>query len=71
MPWTLSRCHACTVGSWLHDFVMQQEIKMGQIIHALRVAVTGKPVGLGMFETLEILGRDACIARLRRALQLI
>ena len=30
-------------------------IKIGQIIHALRVATTGQPVGFGMFETLETL----------------
>lgn len=62
---------APTLDKLLHDFVMQQQIKVGQVIHALRVAVTGKPVGLGMFETLEILGRDACLARLRRAQQLV
>ena len=43
----------------LKDFVAAKEIKIGQIIHALRVAVTGKPVGFGVFETLAILGHDA------------
>ena len=38
------------------------------MIHALRVAVTGKSVGFGMFETLEILGRDSSLARIDRAL---
>ena len=42
----------------LHDFVEREAIKIGQIIHALRVAVTGKAVGFGMFETLAILGKD-------------
>jgi glutamyl-tRNA synthetase len=49
-------------------FVEQQGIKIGDIIHALRVALTGKPVGLGMFETMAILGRDSCHARLQRAI---
>ena len=40
------------------------------MIHALRVAVTGKAVGFGMFEILEILGRDSCLARIDRALRL-
>ena len=39
-------------------------IKIGEIIHALRVAVTGKAVGFGMFETLEILGRESCVNRI-------
>lgn len=52
----------------LHDFVETQQIKIGQIIHALRVAVTGKAIGFGMFETLAILGRQRVLARIDRAL---
>jgi glutamyl-tRNA synthetase len=52
----------------LKRFVESEDIKIGQIIHALRVAVTGKGVGFGMFETLEILGRDRCLNRIERAL---
>ena len=52
----------------LKGFVESEGIKIGQIIHALRVAVTGKGVGFGMFETLAILGREACLTRIDRAL---
>ncbi len=52
----------------LRSFVAAEGIKIGDVIHALRVAVTGKPVGLGMFDALAILGRDSCLARLDRAL---
>jgi glutamyl-tRNA synthetase len=52
----------------MQQFVEEQGIKIGQIIHAVRVAVTGKAVGFGMFETLEILGRESCIARIDRAI---
>jgi glutamyl-tRNA synthetase len=52
----------------LRDFVDSQGIKIGDIIHALRVAVTGKSVGLGMFEALEILGRDTALARIDQTL---
>ena len=55
----------------LKDFVAAKEIKIGQIIHALRVAVTGKAVGFGVFETLAILGRESCLARIDRALKLV
>jgi len=61
-PAMLERC--------LKDFVEAKEIKIGQIIHALRVAVTGKGVGFGIFETLAILGRERCLARIDRALAL-
>ena len=53
----------------MHDFVETEGIGIGQIIHAVRVAVTGKAVGFGLFEGLAILGRDACVARIDRALE--
>jgi glutamyl-tRNA synthetase len=52
----------------VRSFVEAEGIKMGDIIHALRVAVTGTAVGFGMFETLAILGRDECLARIDAAL---
>ncbi len=48
----------------LKAWVDHKQIQIGQIIHALRVAVTGKAVGFGMFETLSILGKENCLARL-------
>ena len=39
----------------------------GQIIHALRLAVTGKAAGFGLFESLEILGKPQCLTRIERA----
>lgn len=54
----------------LKDFVEAKEIKIGQIIHAVRVAATGKAVGFGVFETLAILGREQSLARMDRALTL-
>ncbi len=52
----------------LQEFVAAEGIKVGQVIHALRVAVTGKPVGFGMFDTLAILGRERCLRRIDLAL---
>ena len=53
----------------LHTFVEDEGIKIGQIIHALRVAVTGSAVGFGVFDALSILGRESCLARIDRALE--
>ena len=39
-------------------------LKAGTLIHATRVAVTGQSVSPGIFEVLEIMGRDRVIARL-------
>ena len=52
----------------LQEFTKTEGIKTDQVIHALRVAVTGQPVGFGLFETLAILGRDRCLARIDRTL---
>ena len=57
-----------TLDKLLHEFVESEEIKMGQIIHALRVSVTGKAVGFGMFDILAIVGKESCLARIERAL---
>lgn len=50
------------------DFVESNGIKIGDIVHAVRIAVTGKAVGFGLFETLAILGRERCLSRIDRAL---
>ena len=52
----------------LQDFVQAEGIGHAQIIHALRIAITGKGVGFGLFESLAILGRAECRARIDRAL---
>jgi glutamyl-tRNA synthetase len=63
------RFDATNLERLLHEWVAQQGIGMGQIIHALRVATTGKPAGPGMFDCLELLGRQRCLNRIDRALQ--
>jgi len=52
----------------LKQFVEDQAIKIGDVVHALRVAVTGKSVGPGVYDCLAILGREACLRRIERAL---
>ena len=59
---------AASTDEFLHAFVEKNEIGIGQIIHALRVAVTGKAKGVGMFDALELLGRDSVIVRIERAI---
>ncbi len=59
-----------TLDKLVHDFVAERGIKIGQIIHPLRIAVSGKTVGVGLFEMLAILGRERCLTRIQRTLQL-
>lgn len=68
---TVPTFKAADLESHLKAFVAQKGIKIGQIIQALRVAVTGKAVGFGMFETLEILGQESSLRRIDRVLQLV
>jgi len=44
----------------------EQDIKAGMLIHATRVAVTGRTASPGLFEVLALLGRDRTVARLER-----
>ncbi len=54
----------------LRRFLEETGLQMGDIVHALRVAVTGKAVGLGIFDTLAILGRECVTRRIDRSLQM-
>ena len=45
--------------------------KVGEFVHPARVAVSGKSVGPGLYEMLEILGKDRVLARFQRAELLI
>ncbi|MFM8496541.1 MAG: glutamate--tRNA ligase [Planctomycetia bacterium] len=45
-------------------------LKIGDLIHPIRVAITGKTVGPGLYDCLAILGREQSLARLTRALPL-
>ncbi len=55
----------------LKQFVETEGIKFNQIIHALRVSVTGKAVGFGMFDSLAILGKERVLARIDRVLGML
>jgi glutamyl-tRNA synthetase len=43
------------------------ECPFSKAVHPVRVAVTGRAEGPGLFEILELLGRDRVLARLRAA----
>jgi glutamyl-tRNA synthetase len=59
---------ASTLEKMLHVFRDNQKIELKQIVHSLRLAVSGCAVGFGLFEALAILGRKSCLARIDRAL---
>jgi glutamyl-tRNA synthetase len=51
----------------LEEFTEARGLKLGKTQAPLRVAVTGRTVGPPLFESIEILGRDATLARVRTA----
>jgi glutamyl-tRNA synthetase len=47
----------------------ERKIKMGDIAQPLRVALTGTSVSPGLFEVMEVLGKDSVLRRMDKALQ--
>jgi glutamyl-tRNA synthetase len=60
--------NAATLKTKVEAFAQAEGAKIGPVSQALRVAVTGKEVGFGTYETLAILGKERCLARIDRAL---
>jgi glutamyl-tRNA synthetase len=52
----------------VQHFAESEGVKIGAINQPLRVAVTGKAIGFGTYETLALLGRERCLARIDRVL---
>ena len=46
----------------------ERGLKAGQLIHAIRVALTGRTASPGLFEVIVLLGRDRTVSRLERLL---
>jgi glutamyl-tRNA synthetase len=52
----------------LRKTLTEKGAKLKDVAHAIRVTVTGSPVGPGLFEMLSTIGRDIAVARLRELL---
>lgn len=48
----------------------ERGLKMGQLAQPVRVALTGRAVSPGIFEVIDLLGREATMMRLRRGVEL-
>jgi len=59
-----------TIESVLRGLATERGIKAASLIHATRVAVTGKTVSPGLFEVVELVGRDRTLSRLEAAMEL-
>jgi glutamyl-tRNA synthetase len=62
---------AASAESALRRVAEARGVKAATLIHAVRVAITGKSVSPGLFEVLALIGRERAHARLRAAMELI
>ena len=63
IEWDAEALHAC-----LLSIGEEQGLKLGKAQAPIRVAVTGRTVGPPLFESLEVLGREVTLDRMRTAL---
>lgn len=54
----------------IRSFAEESGLSASKIIHPLRVALTGKSVGPGIFETVVLVGRERAIQRLDKGIEL-
>lgn len=55
----------------IKDFLEKKQTGMGRLMNPLRLALVGAPKGPGMFDIMEILGRDEVIERIENAVKQI
>ena len=63
------------LSEWNHDAIESAireageavELQGGKVIHPVRMAVTGRTWGPGLFELMKVIGKERCIARLKKA----
>ena len=58
--------------TWEESFkslVQEEGLKMGQLAQPVRVALTGRTASPGLFEVMEVLGRDRTLFRLRQGIE--
>lgn len=60
-----------TIDHALHEIMEQHELAAAKVIHPLRLALTGKIFGPGLFELTALLGKDKVIERIDNAAQWI
>ncbi|MFP4353498.1 MAG: glutamate--tRNA ligase [Phycisphaerae bacterium] len=63
VEWTGQALH-----EMIESFCEANELGMGKVAQPLRVALTGNTVSPPITDTLEFVGREACLARIRRCL---
>ena len=63
----LDRFDLTSTEKTFRDLVEELKISSSDLVHPVRVALTGKSVGPGLFETMTLLGKEKTIRRLQEA----
>jgi glutamyl-tRNA synthetase len=68
---TLESFSAKGIDSLYHDYAARTGISIGELVHPTRLAVSGVSFGPGLFEMMELLGKDSVMRRMDRAIETI
>ncbi|MCC7201158.1 MAG: glutamate--tRNA ligase [Nitrospirae bacterium] len=68
---TIPSSSEADIDALFKEIMANRGIKMGQVAQPVRVALTGRTVSPGIFEVLDILGKDKVLSRLRSAIDKI
>jgi len=58
-----------TIEAACREYAEREGLKLGQLAHPVRLALTGKTIGPGLFETIELIGKDESLTRLQQAIE--
>ncbi len=56
------------IESELRNFAQEKNVKASELIHPIRLAITGMRVSPGLFDVMEILGKETTIRRIKNAI---
>lgn len=65
----VSLWQAIEIGKAMMELVKKEKIKSGELFMILRVAITGKKISPPLNESMEILGKEECLERIKKLLK--
>jgi glutamyl-tRNA synthetase len=60
----LAEWNAAAIEAAVRDFATAENAKLGQVAQPLRAALTGRTTSPGLFEVMQVLGREECLERI-------
>ena len=60
-----------TIEARCREYIEREGIKLAQLVHPARLALTGKTISPGFFETVELIGKENSLTRLQKAIEYI